>query len=81
MPRLVALLYLSPIKFGERVVYGARAAVEVLALGFLGDLRQNFCDKFIGIRAALAAGDHLEGDFHGAFQLHNRLNKIDHVTF
>ena len=75
-PPRVAFFGLPSVELGERVVHGARAAVEVLVPGFLGDLRQNLVDQFVGVGAALAAGDHLEGDLDGAFQLGNRLIEV-----
>jgi hypothetical protein len=49
-PPRVALLGLPSVKLGECVIHGARTAIEVLALGFLSNLRQNFIDEFIAIR-------------------------------
>jgi hypothetical protein len=79
-PRGIALLDLPSVKLGERGIHGARATVEVLALGLLCDLRENFVDEVTGVRPTRTLGDHIKGSLHGTFQLGDRLTEVEHLA-
>ena len=74
------LLLLPPVELGQGIVHGLGAAVEIAALGRLGEPLQHIFDKSTFIRASFAFGDHIKGDADRAPQLHHRLIKVDGFT-
>lgn len=76
---LVPLLVL-PIEFGQRVVHGFGARVEISLLGRFGEPLQYVFDKGLLIRAAFAFGDDVEGNANRVLQFLDRLPEVDNFS-